>query len=353
LRFSLLAISAWTLLSFLFATQAFISSHYVLRPLTWGQALAVACVAWYLRGAFAVLVYWLARKVPFRSGRVVRAFAVHIATSLVIAFVEQIAFTAIITNVPWFSGIVPSPAEAQMNLLVYWGVVGVAHGVAYYTNATNSALVASRLQSQLATARLDLLRAQLHPHFLFNTLNDIAELMHEDPERADLMLTSLSDLLRETLRGSPEREVSLDREMAFVGRYLELAKMRFQDRLDVSVSLPRDLGEAMVPSLLLQPLVENAIRHGISRLTGPGRIDIAATRAGDRLRITVADNGPGLRAGSGDGLGLTNTRDRIREHFGRDGVFALKPADAGGVTASIEIPLRFGVGAVLPPAAAL
>jgi two-component system, LytTR family, sensor kinase len=330
----------WLVVAALFATQNFIGSHYASRPLTWEHAFGTAFVAWTLRAIGGVVAYWLATRVPFRQGQLVRALVVHAPASGVLAVVEQAVYSALLTSVPWFAGVMPSPVETHMNIVVYWAVVGIAHGARYYAESRREALTSSRLQTQLASARLDLLRSQLQPHFLFNTLNDVAELIHEDPERADAMLTNLSELLRTTLRSSAERDVTLREELDFLARYLEIARMRFQDRLTIRVDTPDALMDARVPSLILQPVVENAIRHGVARRNGDGTVVISANQVGNRLRLEVSDNGPGIQGGH-TGIGLTNTRERLREQFGNNFALDLSPSSSSssGTTAVIELPL--------------
>jgi signal transduction histidine kinase len=335
----LLLAAVWSVLGALFATQAFISSHYATKPLSWSQSFNVALTAWYVRGVLAAGAYWLATRVPFTRSGVVRASVVHIPASIIYAVAAQTLFTEIIKRLPATASVLPSPAEAQISLVVYWIVLGTAHAIRYYARGRDAELATVRLQSQLASARLDVLRGQLHPHFLFNTLNDIAELIHEDPDRADEMLTTVSELLRASLARSDQREVSLDDEVAFLGRYLEIARMRFRDRLTIDVDIPEALGRMQVPSLILQPVVENAIRHGVARRDGGGRVRISAVRDGSVLRLEVCDNGPGLDEARGEGIGLRTTRVRLREQFGNAATFDLAAADGGGAVARIAIPI--------------
>jgi two-component system LytT family sensor kinase len=305
----LLLAGLWSLLGALFATQAFIGSHYSTIPLSWAESFGVAFIAWYVRGLLALPAFWLATRVQFARGRVLRALVVHVPASVVYAFAGQMIFTALVRGIAMTARVMPSPAEAQISLVVYWIVVGAAHAVRYYTRVHETEIISARLQSQLANARLDVLRGQLHPHFLFNTLNDIAELIHEDPDRADEMLTTVSELLRTSLARTDQRDISLEHELDFLERYLEIARMRFRDRLTIDVDVPLALRATMVPSLILQPVVENAIRHGVARRDGGGRVSISARTSGNRLRLEVRDNGPGPATDArNEGMGLRTTR---------------------------------------------
>jgi two-component system, LytTR family, sensor kinase len=303
------------------------------------QAFNVALTAWYIRGVLAVPAFWLASRMPFASNRLARPIVVHLVASIVYAVAVQAAFTEILRRLPSTRQVLPSPAEAQVSLVVYWIVLGVAHAVRYYSQVRDGEVAAAKLQTQLASARLDVLRGQLHPHFLFNTLNDIAELIHEDPERADEMLTTVSELLRASLARTDQRDVTLDDELAFLERYLEVARMRFRDQLTIEVDVPASLRGTLVPSLILQPVVENAIRHGIARRDGDGRVRISAVRDGTTLRLEVSDNGPGLDDAASEGVGLRTTRQRLREQFADAASFDLKAGDNGGAVARISLPV--------------
>ncbi len=339
-RKGLLLAGLWSLLGALFATQAFIGSHYASHPLNWKESFGVALIAWYVRGAFAIPVFWLATRVPFTRSTVWRAVIVHTVTCVAVALLEMLAYTALLRGAPLTRGVVPSPAEAQINLVVYWIVVGTAQAVRYYRRVHEAELATAQLNAQLITARLDALRGQLHPHFLFNALNDIAELIHEDPNRADEMVTTLSELLRVSLARSDHRDVSLEHELEFLERYLEIARMRFRDRLTIDVDVPAELRASRVPSLILQPVVENAIRHGVARRGGDGRVTISARHSGARLRLEVRDNGPGPHAETqGEGMGLRTTRERLRQQFAANATFVLSESADGGAVATIEIPL--------------
>src|SRR4030095_3036394 len=200
-------------------------------------------------------------------------------------------------------------------MMAYWAILGAFHSVTYYNEFQDRALKASRLETQLAEAQLQALQRQLHPHFLFNTLNAISALMHRDVEAADQMLAKLSDLLRMALDQRGGQEVPLKDELEFLQKYLEIEEARLGDLLSVTcVSAPETL-DAQVPNLLLQPLVENSIRHAVAVRIEPGRIEIRARQLGETLELVVSDNGPGMPpsrlTSPGKGVGLANTRSRL------------------------------------------
>lgn len=197
---------------------------------------------------------------------------------------------------------------------------------------------AESLEAQLTEARLEALRMQLNPHFLFNTLHAVSTLVDRDPGGVRRMIARLSELLRHVLDEDAPQEVPLSQELDFLEDYLEIQSIRFQGDLDATIDVPSALHDAQVPNLILQPVVENAIRHGASQVRGIGRIEIQARRKDDTLVITVADNGPGLPASQEDGLGLRNVRARLRELYGEEQSLALTSGDEGGTRATIRMP---------------
>lgn len=193
--------------------------------------------------------------------------------------------------------------------------------------------------ASLARARLEVLKGQLQPHFLFNTLNVIAELVHEDPEKADAMITALSEMLRLTLDSASEHLVPLEREMEFVERYFAIMQIRLGERLRYECTIDPSVRSALVPSFLLQPLVENAILHGIEPVPAGGAVTIHAKVVGDKLHLSVADNGVGMEtAPEREGIGLANTRARLRELFGEAAQVVLR--NGKGVTVEVAMPFR-------------
>jgi two-component sensor histidine kinase len=228
------------------------------------------------------------------------------------------------------------------DLIVYFAVLGAAFTRNYFLRYRERQAEAVALRAQLAESRLESLRMQLNPHFLFNTLNAISAQVERDPRGVRRMIARLSELLRATLESTSIQEVALRRELELLDLFLEIMKVRFQGALEIAVNVDPGSTAAMVPPLILQPLVENAAEHGIARISGPGRIEIGAKREGGRLILSVLDNGPGLiegREGS-TRLGLENTRERLRQLYGPQGRLTLETAPGGGALARIEIPYR-------------
>jgi two-component system, LytTR family, sensor kinase len=231
-------------------------------------------------------------------------------------------------------------------LLVYGLILG---GYELFRAAEQSRareLAASRLQTQLVQAQLQLLKMQLQPHFLFNTLHAISALLHKDPALADKMIARLGELLRATLEHGGSQEVTLQQELDFVRPYLEIEQARFGPRLRVALEIDPEALDASVPSMILQPLVENAIRHGVAARPGPGRVEVRVRRVGPALQIQVCDDGPGLPPRFREGLGLTNTRARLHGLYGPAQELTLANGPAGGVVATLTLPCRLE-----PPAA--
>jgi two-component system, LytTR family, sensor kinase len=232
--------------------------------------------------------------------------------------------------------------------IVYVAVLFAGYARNYFLNyrvrreeAVNLKAQAAQLQAQLADARLSALRTQLNPHFLFNTLNAISALVERDPRGVRRMIARLSELLRTSLDEADEPEVPLHRELTFIDRYLEVMQIRFQGRLHVRVHADPEASAALVPNLILQPLVENAVKHGISKLVGAGRIEIRAQRVGERVVLSVHDNGPGLvngRPPAAEGVGLRNTRQRLAQLYGADQSLTLRCAEGGGFVTEVSLP---------------
>ena len=305
-------------------------------------------VAWQVSAAyvFAVstpLALWLARRFPIERANWRRRLGLHLLAGTAFAVVWAVCH---ITIDSFFSGEASllSPLSLARNtfvmldkeLLVYFIIVLTSHAAVYYQRYREGELRASQ-------AQLQALKMQLHPHFLFNALHAISALVHRDPDAADKMIARLGDFLRLTLDASATQEVPLRRELEFLNCYLEIERVRFNDRLTTSVEVDPRVLDCRVPNLILQPLVENAIRHGVSQRTAPGHVRVRAERRGDALRLEVSDNGAGLspqakRATKG-GVGLSNTRARLQQLYGSAYRFELSDDPRGGAIAALEIPL--------------
>lgn len=256
--------------------------------------------------------------------------------------------------------LVASPIEASAGQGVAWLdesakllLLAVAGAIATYATAWYERLLTSyhaqalareRLEARLARAQLEALELQLHPHFLFNTLNAITALIVQEPRSAQRIVSGLSELLRFSLGRAGEQEVTLERELDLLGHYIEIQEVRFPDRLCVEVDVEPGLLTALVPSMILQPLVENSIRHGIAPRAARGRVDVRAARVGDSLRLTVRDDGLGaaanVRRAESGGVGLSNTRARLQHLYGDAHEMRAGPVDAGGFLVTIDIPFH-------------
>jgi two-component system LytT family sensor kinase len=329
-----------------------------------GKLLVLNLALWYLAALMVPAIVWAARRFPLDTGRRVRALAVHTGGALLFSCAHLTGLLGVRFLLWTNGGKNPNATWAQYfqrrsfeqldwSLMVYAVIVGVSHAVAYYHELQERKLKAAQLETRLIEARLKTLEAELHPHFLFNTLHAISTLVHRDPESADRMISRLSDLLRITFDRSGEPKVSLKEEMDFLQKYLDIEQTRFQDRLTVHVNVEPEAFDGEVPRMILQPLVENAIKHGIAGRSGGDNVQITAGREGDRLWMQVRDNGAGLQVGTlkalRTGVGLSNTRARLDCLYGRH--YRLEFSDKhGGLSVLIEIPFQ-RVTVAGPPAA--
>ncbi len=319
-----------------------------------GKLLILNLALWYLPALLMPAVVWGARRFPFDAGHKVRALLVHAVGALLFAAACLAGLVAVRFMIwenagKWSGATWPQFFQRivfdQLDwcLMVYAMIVGVSHAIAYYNESQQRKLRAAQLETQVVEARLRTLQAELHPHFLFNTLHAISTLVHRDPDAADRMISRLSDLLRITFDRSGDPKVSVKEEIDFLQKYLDIEQTRFQDRLSVSVNIEPDALDGEVPRMILQPIVENAIKHGIAGRHGGDRVDISAGRNGDRLWMQVRDNGGGLQVRTlralRTGVGLANTRDRLDCLYGR--LYRLEFSDRdGGLSVLIDIPFQ-------------
>jgi two-component system, LytTR family, sensor kinase len=324
----------WLLVALFFTAQDYLIDWYRDKPVSWSTTFAyvgATCSIWVL---LTPLCIWLAERVPLSRNRVGRFLAVHVSASLACA-VAHAVLQVMLTGAgleSWVRGLL---STIHFNVTVYWIVVGGVLGSAYYVKYHER-------EAQLARAELHALKAQLHPHFLFNTLHTISSLIRKEPLKAEAMLMQLGDLLRITLREHRTDEVPLADELAFVDRYLEIEQARFGERLRITRRIDSAALDGMVPHLLLQPLVENAVRHGVAPQLAGATMVIRAERRDGIIALEVTDDGAGA-AEIAEGVGLANTRARLEHLYGRQHRFETRTAGTGGFSVLIEIPYRMEV----------
>lgn len=336
----LAAVSVWTGLALFFASQTYLLYKYSGGQAHWGLVLKMNFIDWYVWGLLAPGIIWLTRRVPLEREHWARNASIHLTASVGVALVKWAINNFLRHQLLGFPQNLSLVYSFHQNLLTYWIVAGATQGYAFYSRYREGELRTAQLSAQLAQAQLQALRMQLHPHFLFNTLNAISTLVHKDPEVADQMIARLSDLLRLTLANTGVQEVRLAEELDFLQRYLDIERLRFADRLEVRMEIAPETLDARTPYLILQPLVENAIRHGIAPRAAPGRVEVRAERQDSMLVLEVRDDGPGLDAKSRgkDGVGISSTRARLERLYGAAHRFELKNGAEGGLVVRLVFP---------------
>jgi two-component system, LytTR family, sensor kinase len=337
----------WTLIGVAFGVQFHFASEQIGNPVPWSRALSHSLSDWYVFALLSLPAMALARRFPIERARWLRAIVLHFAASLAftLAYValrsavalwqssDQGAFTSAFTSLLVKSW--------HFELIVYWVIIAVSHAFGYYAQLRERELRTAELERSLTEAKLQALQMQLNPHFLFNTLHAISSLMHKDVDAADSMLVRLSELLRHALEATHKQEVTLREELHFLQRYLDIEQTRFGKRLKVEMNVERDTLDALVPNLILQPSLENAILHGIEPQARDGRIELVTRRDAERLRIEVRDNGGGLASTQiEEGVGLSNTRARLQQLYGTEQEFTIANGTEHGAVVTMVIPFR-------------
>lgn len=348
------------------------------RALTYGRdpsPLGVALRAWmpdyYLWAALTPLIVWVGRRFPLERRELVRNLGVHAVIGAAFVVVELMASCWIVSLLladqpppeltfwEWYFRVLAR--FFVWGFLLYWVVQAGAHAVRWFRQSREQELAASELEARLAGAQLRALKMQLHPHFLFNTLHSIGVLVRKNERTSALeMLSGLADLLRHSLDNVDRQEVTLKEELEFLERYLEIEQIRFRDRLRVRFEVDAGAYDAAVPNLILQPLVENAVRHGVAPSVSPRTVEIGARRRGDRLVLAVTDDGPGMPEGwdpgEAAGVGLRNVRSRLEKLYGDRAELEFVSEAGEGVSATVVLPFRrleergaAGRGDVPPP----
>ncbi len=318
---------------------------------TWQAALGLGFGLWYTWGLLGLLAFRLSRRFPLGNNHWTTGLAVHSVASIVFPLAK------LFLDYPIIKGLYcPTPEILTIPLflymgfggpflryvLYYWAIIAVSNAVDYHAKYRDGQLRAAQLEIGLARARLQLLKTQLQPHFLFNTLNAISALVHVDVEAADQTLARLGDLLRLALEDFAVQEAPLARELEIARCYLEIEQARLGPRLRIKWDIAPDINDALVPTFLLQPLIENAIHHAVAPRVGPGCIEIRARRRNAELHLEVRDDGPGLTFGKkvNGGVGLANTRARLLHMYGTAQRLELGNRPQGGCVAKIVLPFH-------------
>jgi two-component system, LytTR family, sensor kinase len=346
-----LILSAWLVPALLSGFNSYMQDRLDRRPVEWRWVLFNS-IDWLLYAVLTPFVFRMSRRFPLQRRTLARNVAVHVAGALgmcvawaalgtllrLVVFPQpsDLTFTRVLSGlVSWVFTTLPFGTG------VYFALVGIEHAVFYFGQSREREMQAARLAAQLAEARLGALRMQLNPHFLFNSLNAITVLVR-DQKTADAsrMLELLSDVLRQVLRADTTHETTLAEEFDFLQRYLAIEQVRFSDRLRPRITVDPAIATAAVPRFILQPLVENALRHGIARRADAGVIEVSARRDRADLVLTVRDDGPGLAPDmqSRAGVGLANTRARLAALYGDDGTMQVSNTEGGGVIVTVRLP---------------
>lgn len=330
-----LFILGWAALTLLFTPEAYLYFYLRRQPIPWRETFQLTVVNSAIALLFLPAIVWLTRRFPVERKTWPRALLVHVPACLLFSMGHSFLY--------WTACYASNQLGETLffrfhpNLLTYWAIVGFTQAVDYFRRYTVR-------ERELANAQLLLLKSQLQPHFLFNSMHTISAMMHEDISAADKMLSRLSDVLRLTLESIGQHEVSLKQELEFVGKYLEIEGFRFQERLALDIDVAPNTLDALVPSMILQPLVENSIRHGFGASRKTGTIQIQAKQDGNELVLRLTDNGKGFSAnvvnGPLHGLGLVNARRRLEQLYSSKHKLECSDLPAGGAVVLIAIPFH-------------
>ncbi len=344
----------WMMVALFLTSQSSLQSQLSENPVSISRIFSwqlVSCMIWF---CLTPVVLKLGKLFPLDKGRWPVSIPVHIVAGVILALFE-LAIDAFILpklgHVRRFDAMTYPQIyyrfvviNLHLSVTIYWIVLIVSQAAEWYKKYRARELQASQLEARLAQARLQVLKMQLHPHFLFNTLNAISELIYRDPDSAETMITDLSELLRLSFDNLETQEVPLRQELDFLQKYLEIEQMRFQERLTINMNIDEAAFDAAVPNMILQPIVENAIKHGLSPRSEGGRIDISAARNNGDLKLSVSDDGLGVPAGAlpdlALGVGLSNTQLRLKHLYGGDHKFEMHPVEPSGLTVDLTIPFR-------------
>jgi two-component system, LytTR family, sensor kinase len=346
-------ISASVLLGEMFALEEWVDMRLWSEPISLMLLLKGWGLQYLLWGSLSWLLWWRMGE-QFQLAKWPYVLTRVLPISIITCIIEEMVWVLCFPNAPlnhrhmayWPRLAFYLDAEFITNMVIFWSAFLLFRGVGYYQQIREKDAAAAELKTQLAHAQVRALRMQLNPHFLFNTMNSISSLMQTDISTADLMLEQLSSLLRITLERGDVQLIPLSDEMDFIETYLSMQDLRFTGRIRQKIRVEPDLHDALVPAMLLQPLIENAYTHGLSKLDSEGVIAVSVQREGAALRITVLNSGVGLRSsdyknGRRQGVGIANVKDRLRLHYGSDQTFVIEEVKAGQVQVTITMPLQF------------
>ena len=345
-----IGLGLWVGLVSLFAVQA-----VVVNSESWSSSLTRACSFWLLWLFFLPVVVWLSLRFPLERPQALFQIGIHLAACALIIAVSQAAYRTFMPLPPLPPNAAQVPLRemgwpgmrAAPDILIYLATMSACVAFAHFRKSQERERRAIELEARLAQAKLRALRMQINPHFLFNTLNAISALVHTSPHTADDMITDLSELFRVSLESSEEQEIPLSRELELLQHYLAIEQRRFGKRLRVEQNVAPEILNALVPTLILQPLVENAIRHGIESCADVGKIAIHARRDGGKITLSISDNGKKPvdfslvenKLGR-QGIGLANTQARLQQLYGEAQSFSVGQGGLGGWTVEIKMPFR-------------
>jgi two-component system LytT family sensor kinase len=350
----LLIFGVWTLFGLFFASQFALQNQLSENPISFWRILSWQLASGYAWFVVSPIIFWLSKRFPFDDGRWKTSVPIHVVASIVVSLGILVIDSYVLPKLGylarfnltsfWETFKILFFVNFHFSIAIYWGTVAIHQAILNYRKYRERELQTSQLEARLAQSRLQVLKMQLHPHFLFNTLNAISELVHRDPDIADRMLTDLSDLLRMSFENLEVQEIPLKQELEFLRKYLEIEQTRFHDRLEVKMDIAADTLDASVPNMILQPLVENAIKHGISPKADGGHINIGASRNNGHLHLSVSDDGVGIAENDAkliaEGVGLSNTRRRLKHLYGSGHKFELLPEGDHGVSVVLDIPYK-------------
>jgi len=342
----LLVVAAWwTLEGLITAGQLLTMQFHNAEMLTAGAALRRGLLSAWLMIPFSLGLVWCVERFPIERGKISRSLGVLMTATLMVVVLRAVVIREMNPWLGWYDTVPPFGdvllTSVFNNFLASWLIIGVAHAWVYARHAYARQRQAEQLQARLVETRLEALSSQLNPHFLFNALNSIAEMVHRDAAAADRMLVGLGELLRSSLDHRQTRLVPLSEELRLLRHYLEIEKVRLGDRLQLHWEIGKGLDAALVPPLVLQPLAENAIRHAIAEKIAPGHLGIYARSEGPWLCLEVCDDGGGKPAAIRHGTGLSNISSRLECLYGSEHALELDTQPGGDTHARLRVPLQY------------